>query len=124
MIVLVYMAFLVGEDPVGVFQELVPAISPLIGRRFTTITSGLFGKGIITEQEISGIKTTPNLNDAARGSEVAFLLYDKIKDSDDPVQCLLKICDVFESGTVNDTSLKKHGANMRSKFTSERLSCV
>ena len=124
MIVLVYMASLVDEDPAGVFQELVPVISPLIGRHFTNITSGLFGNGIITKQEISGIKTTPNLNDEARGSEVAFLLYEKISESDDPVQCLLKICDVFESGTVNDASLKKHGANMRSKFTSERLSCV
>ena len=124
MIVLVYMAFLVDEDAAGVFQELVPVISPLIGRHFTNVTSGLFGKGIITEQEISGIKTKPNLNDEDRGSGVAFLLYNKISESDDPVQCLLKICDVFESGTVNDASLKKHGANMRSKFTSERLSCV
>ena len=122
--IVLYMASLVDEDPAGVFQELVPVISPLIGRHFTNITSGLFGNGIITKQEISGIKTTPNLNDEARGSEVAFLLYEKISESDDPVQCLLKICDVFESGTVNDASLKKHGANMRSKFTSERLSCV
>ena len=89
------------------------------------MTNGLFGEGIITIQEISGIKTTPNLNNEDRGSEVAFLLYNKISESGDPVQCLRKICDVFESGTVNDASLKKHGANMRSKFTtSERLSSI
>ena len=89
------------------------------------MTNCLFGKGIITKQEISRIKTTPNLNDEDRGSEVAFLLYDKLSESDDPVICLLKICDVFESGPVNDASLKKHGANMRSKFTtSEGLSSI
>ena len=93
----------------------------MIGKNFINVTSGLFGKGIITSQEISRIKTTPNLNNEDRGSEVAFLLYDKIKESDEPVQCLLKICDVFESDLVNDASLKKHGANMRSKFTSERI---
>ena len=88
------------------------------------MTNGLFGKHIITIQEISGIESQPNLNDGQRGTKVAFLLYDKIKESGDPVQCLLKICGVFESGTVNDASLKKHGANMRSKFTSERLSSI
>ena len=122
--VLVYMIFLAGEDPAVVFQELVPVISLLIGRHFTNVTNGLFGKRIITRQEISGIESQPNLNNGERGTKVAFLLYDKISESDDPVQCLLKICDVFESGPVNDASLKKHGANMRSKFTSERLSCV
>ena len=132
MIVLMYMIFLAGElageDPAGVFQKLVPVISPLIGRHFTNVTNGLFGENIITSQEISGIKSQPNLNDGQRGSEVAFLLYNKIKEidnrGDDPVQFFLKICDVFESDLVNDASLKKHGVNMRSKFTSERLSCV
>ena len=89
------------------------------------MTNCLFGKGIITRQEISGIESQPNLNDGQRGTKVAFLLYDKISENDDPVQCLLKICGVFESGAVNDASLKKHGANMRSKFTtSERLSPI
>ena len=92
----------------------------MVGRHFTNVTSGLFGKGIITRQEISDIESQPNLNDGQRGTEVAFLLYDKISESDAPVQCLLKICDVFESGTVNDASLKKHGANMRSKFTGNK----
>ena len=103
---------------------MVPVISPLIGRHFTNVTSGLFGKHIITRQEISGIESQSNLNDGQRGRKVAFLLYDKISESDAPVQFLLKICDVFESGTVNDASLKKHGANMRSKFASERLSPI
>ena len=85
------------------------------------MTNGLFGKDIITTQEISRIKTTPNLNDEDRGSEVAFLLYDKIKHSENPVQCLLKICGVFESDLVNDASLKKHGESMESKFKSERI---
>ena len=89
------------------------------------MTNGLFGKRIITRQEISRIESQPNLNDGQRGTKVAFLLYDKISESDDPVQCLLKICGVFESGAVNDASLKKHGTNMRSKFaTSERLSSI
>ena len=94
----------------------------MIGKNFTNVTSGLFGKDIITSQEISRIKTTPNLNDEDRGSEVAFLLYDKIKHSaEDPVQCLLKICGVFKSDLVNDASLKKHGESMESKFKSERI---
>ena len=84
------------------------------------MTNGLFGKRIITRQEISGIESQPNLNEGQRGAEVVFLLYDKISESDAPVQCLLKICDVFESGAVNDASLKKHGANMRSKFTGNK----
>ena len=97
----------------------------MIGRHFTNVTNGLFGKRIITRQEISGIESQPNLNDGQKGTKVAFLLYDKISESGDPVQCLMKICDVFESGAVNDASLKKHGANMRSKFTiSERLSSI
>ena len=70
------------------------------------MTNGLFGKRIITRQEISGIESQSNLNDGQRGRKVAFLLYDKISESDDPVQFLLKICDVFESGTVNDASLR------------------
>ena len=101
---------------------MVADISPLIGRHFTNVTNGLFGKRIITRQEISGIESQPNLNDGQRGTKVAFLLYDKIKESDDPVQCLLKICGVFESGAVNDASLKKYGANMRSKFTGNKSS--
>ena len=80
------------------------------------MTNGLFGKRIITRQEISGIESQPNLNDGERGTKVAYLLYDKIKESDDPAQCLLNICDVFKSGTVNDASLRKHGANMRKKL--------
>ena len=123
MIVLVYMVFLAG-DPAGVFRKLIPVISPLIGRHFDCVTNGLFGEGIITRQEISGIKTKPNLNDGQRGSEVAFLLYDKIKESDEPVQCLKTICGVFKSDLVNNAPLKKHGESMESKLTSERLSCA
>ena len=103
-----------------VFQELAPDISLLIGKHFTNVTNGLFRKRIITRQEISGIESQPNLNEGQRGRKVALLLYDRIKESDDPVQCLLKICDVLESGAVNDASLKKHGANMRSKLTGNK----
>ena len=124
MTVLVYIIFLVGKDPAGVFQELVPVISPLIGRHFVNVTSSLIGEDIITIQEISGIESQPNLNNGQRGTKVAFLLYDKIKESDDPVQCLLKICGVFESGTVNDASLKKHGVNMRSELIGKKSSLL
>ena len=120
MTVLVCIIFLAGKDPAGVFQELVLVISPLIGRHFVNVTNGLFGKCIITRQEISGIESQPNLNNGERGRKVAFLLYDKIKESDDPVQCLMKICDVFESHTVNNAPLKKHGAHMRSKLTGNK----
>ena len=85
------------------------------------MTNCLFGKGIITSQEISGIESQANLNDGQKGTKVAFLLYDKIKESDEPVQCLIKICGVFKSDLVNDASLKKHGESMESKFTSERI---
>ena len=124
MIVLVYMVFLAGENPADVFRKLISVISPFIGKHFDSVTTGLFGEDIITRQEISGIESQANINEEQKGRKVAFLLYDKIKESDEPVQCLLKICDVFKSDLVNNASLKKHGESMESKLTSERLSCA
>ena len=60
-----------------------------------------------------------------RGSQVTHLLYSKIeeksgKSREEAVQCLLDICDVFESREVDSESLKEHGMSMRRAISSKR----
>lgn len=101
-----------------------PSISPLIGKKsnFTNVTNCLFGRKLITIQELNGITSQQNLTDDERGSRVAFILYEKIEESakndprEGPVRCLMAICDVFEDQIINDASLKTHAASMRSKI--------
>ena len=51
-----------------------------------------------------------------KGNELTQKLLCKIEASDDPVDCLWTICDVFESEKVNNEGLMRHGKNMRSNF--------
>ena len=84
---------------------------------FTNVIKKLSAEDLITDAEVKHIKakSTP----AKKGDEITQRLLDKIKASDNPVQCLLTICDVFESEKVDNETLKEHGANMRSNFTSK-----
>ena len=100
------------------FNEIIPEIIGTLGQEppFTIVTASLSSKKLITKEEVQLIKAKPI--PAEKGDEITQKLLDKIEDSDDPVQCLLTICDVFESKKVNNAKLKKHGENMRSNFTS------
>ena len=101
------------------FKETIPEIIGTLGQEppFTIVTELLSSKNLITEEEVLLIETKPT--PVTKGKEITRRLLTKIKDSDDPVGCLLTICDVFESETVNSAKLKKYGENMRKKFPSK-----
>ncbi|XP_019852866.1 PREDICTED: uncharacterized protein LOC109582564 isoform X3 [Amphimedon queenslandica] len=110
-----------GKPPADIFQEVFDEISPLIGKRknFTNVTNNFFAKKLITKIEINQIESEKNLNDDERGQRIADLLVEKLDDeNEDSAQCLLKICDVFESKKVNNEPLRRLGANMREQLSS------
>ena len=102
------------------FKETIPKIIGTLGQEppFTIVTVSLSAKYLITDEELEHIETRPTAP-IEKGKEITKRLQKKIKDSDDPVQCLLTICDVFESEEVDNETLRKHGASMRSNFTSK-----
>ena len=101
------------------FKETIPKIIGTLGQEppFIIVTASLSAEELITDQELVHIKakSTP----AEKGDEITQKLLNRIEASDDPVQCLLTICDVFESEEVDNETLRKHGASMRSNFTSK-----
>ena len=101
------------------FKETIPKIMGTLGQEppFIIVTASLSAKYLITDEELEHIETKPT--PIEKGKEITKRLQKKIKDSDDPVGCLLTICDVFESEEVNNETLRKHGASMRSNFTSK-----
>ncbi|XP_019852898.1 PREDICTED: uncharacterized protein LOC109582578 isoform X2 [Amphimedon queenslandica] len=111
-----------GETPADIFREKYGDIFPLIGKEpnFTNVTGNLFANKLITPGEIGRIKTQHNLDDNKRGDALAMNLFEKIDvdDNDKSAQCLLKICDVFESKKVDNEELKKLGSGMREKLLS------
>ncbi|XP_019850964.1 PREDICTED: uncharacterized protein LOC109581348 [Amphimedon queenslandica] len=109
-----------GESAKDVFKEAVPELTKILGRDppFTTVTESLNAKNLITDDELRAVKRQ-GLTEHQRGSEVAEKLKNKIGDSDDPDGCLLKICDVFESDTVDYPTLKDYGANMRKSISNQ-----
>ena len=102
------------------FKKTIPKIIGTLGQEppFIIVTASLSAEDLITDQELEHIesKSAP----AEKGKEITQKLRNKIKSSDDPVQCLLTICDVFESEEVDNETLRKHGASMRSNFTSKK----
>ena len=102
------------------FDETTPKIMGTLGQEppFTIVTMSLLAKKLITDDELEEIESKPA--PAKKGKEITKWLQKRIKASNDPVGCLLKICDVFESEDVNNETLKKHGASMRSNFTSKK----
>ncbi|XP_019853881.1 PREDICTED: uncharacterized protein LOC109583126 isoform X2 [Amphimedon queenslandica] len=106
-----------------VFKKTLPKLINTLGKEppFTIVTASLYAKGLITEQELEAIKTKQGVE---RGSEVAFKLTDKIKDSDDPIACLLTICETFESDDIDNHTLKKHGASMRKSISNSTAATV
>ncbi|XP_019863782.1 PREDICTED: uncharacterized protein LOC109592915, partial [Amphimedon queenslandica] len=106
-----------------VFKKTLPKLINTLGKEppFTIVTASLYAKGLITEQELEAIKTKQGVE---RGSEVAFKLTDKIKDSDDPTACLLTICEIFESDDIDNHTLKKHGASMRKSISNSTAATV
>ncbi|XP_019850958.1 PREDICTED: uncharacterized protein LOC109581344 [Amphimedon queenslandica] len=107
-----------GKSAKDVFKEAVPELTKILGRDppFTTVIESLNGKGLITDDELRAVKRQ-GLAEHQRGSEVAEKLKNKIGDSEDPDGCLLKICDVFESDTVDYPTLKDYGAKMRKSIS-------
>ena len=97
---------------------MLPRLTAALGKEptFTIVTDFLLVDELITLQQFDSTKFKSNLSDQQRGSEVAHYLLDNIKTHDDPLKCLLKICDVFEDEEVGSDVLKKHGASMRSKI--------
>ena len=115
------------KTPVGVFTKTIPKIIGTLGDEplFTIVTASLRAEKLITDQELKHIKAKSA--PAGKGDEITQKLLDKIRGNDNPVQCLLKICDVFEE-SGNDT-LKREGESMRSKVSSKPqlliiLSCL
>ena len=122
---LIYSLMCTGKTPAAIFQEKFGEICPLIGKRknFTNVTSNLFAKNLITNEEIDQIESQHNLNDGEKGKRIAVLLQERInEDEDQAAQCLLNICDVFESKLVNNEPLRKLGASMRQKLSSKSCS--
>ena len=102
------------------FKKTIPKIIGTLGQEppFIIVTASLSAEELITDQELMHIKAKPT--PAEKGDEITQKLLNKIEASDDPVQCLLTICDVFESEEVDNPILKKHGASMRSNFSSKK----
>ena len=99
------------------FKKTIPKIIGTLGDEplFTIVTVKLRAEDLITNQELKHIKAEPS--PVKKGDEITQKLLDKIEASDNPVQYLLKICDVFESKNVDNEILKKYGAKMRSKVS-------
>ena len=102
------------------FKKTIPKIIGTLGQEppFIIVTASLSAEDLITDSELKHIKAKPS--PAETGDEITQKLLNKIEASDDPVQCLLTICDVFESEEVDNETLRKHGASMRSNFTSKK----
>ena len=102
------------------FKKTIPKIIGTLGQEppFIIVTASLSAEELITDQELEHIesKSAP----AEKGKEITQKLRNKIKSSDDPVGCLKKICDVFESEDVDNETLKKHGAKMRSEVSGKK----
>ena len=111
------MTYIVGKNAKKVFKKTIPKIIGTLGQEppFIIVTASLSAEELITDQELKHIKAKPS--PAEKGDEITQKLLNKIEGSDDPVQCLLTICDVFESEEVDNETLRKHGASMRSNFT-------
>ena len=114
------MTYTVGKVAKDVFKKTIPDIIETLGQEppFTMVTTLLTTKDLITDEELEHIETKPT--SVEKGREIIKRLQKKLKDSDDPVGCLLKICDVFESEKVNNETLRKHGASMRSEVSSKK----
>ena len=110
--------YFVGKSAKEVFRKTLPKLINVLGKNppFSVVTASLNAEDLITDQELEAIRTKQGVE---RGSEVAYTLRDKIKESDDPNVCLLKICEIFESEDVDNAVLKKHGANMRTSISSK-----
>ncbi|XP_019852899.1 PREDICTED: uncharacterized protein LOC109582579 [Amphimedon queenslandica] len=111
-----------SKTPGDIFQEKFGKICPLIGKRenFNTVTGNFFEKKLLAKKKLDQIDSQPNLNDEERGREVAKSLLEKInEDEDQAAQCLLKICDVFQSKDVDNEPLRKIGASMREKLSTK-----
>ena len=111
------MTYIVGKSAKDVFKKTIPKIIGTLGQEppFTIVTVSLSAEELITDDELQKIESKPT--PVEKGKEITQRLLTKIKDSNDPVQCLKKICDVFESEDVDNETLRKHGASMRSNFT-------
>uniref|UniRef100_A0A1X7V243 Death domain-containing protein n=1 Tax=Amphimedon queenslandica TaxID=400682 RepID=A0A1X7V243_AMPQE len=107
-----------GESAIDVFGKVLTKLSKILGREppFTIVTAELNAKGLIADGQLSAVKRQGLTNDQ-RGNEVAEKLKEKIGDSDNPNECVLKICDVFESDTVDYPTLKGYGAKMRKSIS-------
>ncbi|XP_019855541.1 PREDICTED: uncharacterized protein LOC109584298 [Amphimedon queenslandica] len=105
-----------GKSAKDVFKKTLPKLINILGKDppFSVVTASLNAEDLITDQELGAIKTKQGVE---RGSEVAYTLRDKIKDSDDPNACLLAICEIFESELVDNATLKKHGESMRTSIS-------
>ncbi|XP_019850955.1 PREDICTED: uncharacterized protein LOC109581343 isoform X2 [Amphimedon queenslandica] len=109
-----------GESAIDVFGKVLTKLSKILGREppFTIVTAELNAKGLIADGQLSAVKRQGLTNDQ-RGNEVAEKLKEKIGDSDNPNECVLKICDVFESDTVDYPTLKGYGAKMRKSISNQ-----
>ena len=116
-VTIIILTYTVGKNAIKVFTKTIPNIITTLGDEplFTIVTVSLRAAKLITDQELKYIKAKPS--PAEKGGEITQKLLDKIKGSDNPDQCLLKICDVFESEEVGNEILKKNGAEMRSKVS-------
>ena len=89
------------------FKKTIPKIIGTLGQEppFIIVTALLSAEDLITDSELRHIKAKPS--PAEKGDEITQKLLNKIEASDDPVQCLLTICDVFESEDVDNETLSK-----------------
>ena len=101
------MTYTVGKNAKKVFKKTIPKIIGTLGQEppFIIVTASLSAEELITDQELKHIKAKPS--PAEKGDEITQKLLNKIEGSDDPVQCLLTICDVFESEDVDNETLSK-----------------
>ena len=111
-------SWVLGEKnvtPLSVYRKQIRNMSDLLSNEhvFTDITNELFAQGLVAKKELDNITSVKSLSKNEKGSAMAHLFHDKIKDSDNPWKCVMAICKTLEDDSIEDEKAKKIARNMR-----------
>ena len=111
-------SWVLGEEnvtPLSVYRKQIRKMSNLLSNEhvFTDITDELFAQGLVAKKELDNITSVKSLSKNEKGSAMAHLFHDKIRDSDNPRECVMAICKTLEDDSIEDKKAKKIARNMR-----------
>lgn len=112
--------FIDADHPGDILKKFIGKIADPLGREpsFTAATDFLFGEDLITEPELSSVKSQQGLDSRRRGSTVAHCLYGNIKDCEkkEAERRLTVICEIFAGKEVACERLAEIASEMRDKM--------